>query len=132
MTNQFVSRPRSGMLSQLGRYKAEVADLRSKTALQTTTLRMAMAVAELLNGEETASLGSPIARKRGEGCYEHLVHRSWSLVVYRQLSNADLIARSRDAELAARAARLMQAHTPEPPKARRRWRPPERATIPPR
>jgi hypothetical protein len=129
MVNKFVSRPRSGMFSQLGRYKAEVADLESATALQTTTLRVAIAVAELLNEEETASLGSPIARKRGEGCYEHLVHRSWSLVVYRQLSNADLVARSRDPELAARAARLMQAHTPEPPKAKRRWRPPDRTVA---
>lgn len=126
MKKRFLSRPRPGVVAQLGSYRGEVAGPRSQATLHTTTLRVAIAVADLLNAEEAGRLGPHAAAGSGSrsGRYEHLASGEWALVVYLRGAEAEPVARSRDAALAARAARLLQAHTPEPPKAKRRslWR----------
>lgn len=111
-------------MAQLGRYKGEVADLRSPATLQTTTLRVAIMLVQLLEAEHKGELPPVRAGGSGSGRYEHLPRKEWTLVVYLRGSVAEFVGRTRDAELAARAARLLQAHTSEPPKSNRRsmWR----------
>jgi hypothetical protein len=119
MERRYVARPRAGMLAQLSRYRGEVADHVTGATLETTSLRVAITVAELLDADGAGALAGGGAAREGGGRYEHLPQDDWTLVLYLRGSDAEEVGRSRDAGLAAEAARLLQAHTPEPPKGKR-------------
>jgi hypothetical protein len=119
MERRYVARPRPGMLAQLSRYRGEVADRTAEATLETTSLRVAITIAELLEADDAGVLDGGHAAREGDGRYEHFLKDDWTLVLYLRGSDAEEVARSRDAGLAAYAARLLQAHTPEPPKGKR-------------
>ncbi len=118
MAETFVARARRGALAQLGRYRAEVASSSSQATIETTTLRVAITLAELMNGTAAAA-AEPRPAAATEGRYEQLANGEWSLVVFLRGDMAEPVARSHDAQLAARVAGLLQAHTSGPPKRKK-------------